>query len=127
MTKKRMFLLLPVLVLALMAVIVISNPLVRSQDHIRQRLLAARPLGTSMSEVESYIRKQGWEISYVSTNTGFYDQRVKPAIETGSKSIRAELGNYQGIPWRVYVTAFWGFNEQSELIDIWVWKDWDSL
>lgn len=123
MTKRRLFL----LALALLALVVISNPLRRSEDHIKDRLLVATPLGTSMAEVESYIRDQGWEIVVVRMNSGFRAPRVRPEIKIGSKSIRAYLGYYQGIPWRVDVTVFWGFNEQSELIDIWVWKDPDTL
>lgn len=127
MTTRRLFLLALLLALALPALVVISNPLRRSEGHIKDRLLAATPWGTSMGEVENYVRDQGWEIAYVSMNYGFLDQRVSPAIETGKKSIRVELGDYQSIPFRAYVTVFWGFNEQSELTDIWVWKTLDAL
>jgi hypothetical protein len=42
-------------------------------------------------------------------------------------SIRASLGNYQGIPFQANVTVFWGFDENGKLIGIWVWKTWDAI
>lgn len=73
------------------------------------------------------IRRHGWELTYPLANTGFYDQRTRPARETGAQHFRASLGDYQDIPWEANVTVFWGFDQNGRLIDLWVWKTWDSL
>ncbi len=99
----------------------------RSEATIRARLLKEVPLGSTMSQVEQQIAKHGWELSQVTTDSGFYDQREKPGKVTGEKSIRASLGDYRGIPFMVNVTVFWGFDADGALIDIWVWKTEDSL
>lgn len=44
----------------------------------------------------------------------------------GKKNIRSDLGDYSTI-FTTNVTVFWGFDEQSKLIDIWVWKTVDAL
>lgn len=99
----------------------------RSEETIRKRLLAEVPLGSQMSLVEQQIERHRWEVSYISQDAGFLDQRTKPYSEKGSKSIRASLGDYQGFPFMVNVTVFWGFDESGALIDVWVWKTEDSL
>ena len=80
-----------------------------------------------MTDVQQLIISNGWAVSASSDDVGFYDQRTAPHTTVGKKHIRAELGSYQGIPFRAYVTVFWGFDEQSRLIDVWVWKTWDGL
>jgi hypothetical protein len=98
-----------------------------SEATIRARLLREVPLGSSMNQVEQQIAKHGWALDYVDRNAGFDDQREKPSKVTGSKSIRASLGDYRGFPFMVNVTVFWGFDGSGSLIDIWVWKTEDSL
>jgi hypothetical protein len=80
-----------------------------------------------MPEVRSLIQEEGWAVSYDSETRGFLDQRVHPSPIVGEKSIRAHLGSYQGLPWKVFVTVFWGFDHQGKLIDVWVWKTYDTL
>lgn len=121
---KIWFLVTIVLTIVLM---VVSNPLRRSESHIRSQLLVSAPLGTSLENVEQYILEEEWEINWVSKESGFNHQRFSPSRVIGSKSIRANLGDYQGIPFKANVTVFWGFDDQSKLIDIWVWKTWDGL
>ena len=108
-------------------VFVLANPLRRSDDHIRGQLLRHTPLGTNMTDVRKFIESKGWKVDQYREDVGFLDQRTRPNTVVGKKHIRAELGAYQDIPWRAYVTVFWGFDEQSRLIDIWVWKAWDAL
>jgi hypothetical protein len=85
------------------------------------------PISTQFADVKKYIEKKGWKIDSVDENNGFWDQRTRPNKEVGVKSIRASLGDYQGIPFMANVTVFWGFDKDSRLIDIWVWKTWDGL
>ena len=80
-----------------------------------------------MTDVRRLIESKGWVVNDYREDVGFFDQRTAPNTIVGKKHIRAELGNYQDIPFRAYVTVFWGFDEQSRLIDVWVWKTWDGL
>ena len=111
----------------IVAAYIASNPLRRSEDTIRSKLLEELPLGTQLSTVHQYIIKKEWEISYVSEDSGFYDQRTRPASVVGEKAIRASIGDYQDLPFVANVTVFWGFDKDSRLIDVWIWKTWDGI
>ena len=116
------------LLLVLAAILIASfNPLRRPEAEIRSNLLSEVPLGSSIAQVQSQIHRHGWTLSYPLANTGFLDQRTKPNREVGVKHFRASLGDYQDIPWEANVTAFWGFEETGKLMDLWIWKTWDSL
>jgi len=127
MKKRWKSLIVVLLLIAGIICVIVLNPLRRSEEHIRNRLLQELPLGTQLAEVKKYIEKKGWEISYVAENSGFLDQRNRPNTVVGEKSIRASLGDYQDIPFKANVTVFWGFDKDSRLIDVWVWKTWDAL
>lgn len=125
------FLILTVLIV-LGAVKFMLNPLTKSEEQIREKLLEETPFGTHMEDVIKYIgskkklSKKKWEVTYISHEHGFTHQRVYPRRIVGEKSIRASLGDY-GIIFETNVTVFWGFDENSKLIDIWVWKTIDSF
>lgn len=106
--------------------VVFSNPLRQPETAIRESLLQDTPLGSSLSVVRVYAQEQGWDIQCVNEEGGFYDQRTRPAKVTGQQSLRASLGDYHS-PFLTEVTVFWGFDEQSRLMDIWVWKVTDAL
>lgn len=126
MNKKRLNVWLPTIFILTIVLIVASNPLRRSEAHIRAELLSAMPLGSPLESVEQYIVREGWEVVWISKTHGFNHQDLSPSREVGTKSIRSNLGDYQDIPFAANVTVFWGFNDQSKLIDIWVWKTWDA-
>jgi hypothetical protein len=116
-----------VLLIVLGAVKYMINPLTNSEEQIRGKLLEATPIGMHMDDVLKYIEGQRkWVIRTISNDHGFYHQRVYPNRTIGDKSIRVELGDY-GIVFTTSVTVFWGFDADSELIEIWVWKTVDSL
>ena len=83
-------------------------------------------MGSSMTDVEAMIHRNGWKLDYISTNAGFYDQRTNPPRQIGMQSIRGELGEYRAILLSASVSAFWGFDREGKLIDLWVWKTWDG-
>lgn len=93
-------------------------------------MLEATPLGTPMADVKRFIEKKGWTVRAYSESSGFDDQRVRPAVVTGAKHIRASIGNYttfvQMLPLPANVTVFWAFDEKSRLVDIWVWRTIDG-
>jgi len=54
------------------------------------------------------------------------NQSLNPEEVIGEKSIRVSVGSY-GFIFKTNVTVFFGFDEDSKLIDIWIWKTTDSL
>ena len=130
MTRPRIPLTTTFVVLGVASAATISaarNPLRRPEATIQADLLREAPLGSTTAQVEATIQRHGWKLSYPLSNTGFYDQRTRPARETGAMHFRASLGNYQDIPWEANVTVYWGFDQSGRLIDLWVWKTWDAL
>lgn len=129
MNRKKILiaLLIIVLLIVLGAVKFMMNPLTKSEGQIREQLLQETPIGTHMDDVIKYIEShRKWEVVQISHKHGFLHQGISPRKRIGDKSIRVELGGY-GIVFTTSVTVFWGFNENSELIEIWVWKTIDSL
>jgi len=73
------------------------------------------------------VKDEKWKIAYISKDHGFHDQRQDRTEEVvGAMSIRASLGDYQGLPFKANITVYWGFDVTGKLIDIWVWKTWDA-
>lgn len=89
--------------------------------------MSKAPIGSEIDNVIKTIENNQWDISYISHKTGFLHQRMEPNKQIGEKSIRASLGDYQGIPFSTNVTVFWGFDRNNKLIGIWVWKTVDAL
>ena len=99
----------------------------RSESSIRASLLKQTPLGSSLSDVRAFVAKKRWlDQSYTGTNYGFYKQEPgEPAHTIGVSSICGHLGHYY-LPFRTDVTAFWGFDGDGRLLDVWVWKTTDA-
>lgn len=68
-----------------------------------------------------------------SKGKGFWRQEsYEPMTVVGVSSIRVNLGDYRSALTFFFlfitnVTAFWGFDAEGKLIDIWVWKTTDAL
>jgi hypothetical protein len=123
------------------------NPIRQSGEQLRLELLEETPRGASMEDVKRLIQKKGWTIRVYDENRGFLDQRrdgdpqlppPDPLIRvpipitggwvTGAKNIEVHLGDYLPVlDFPTSVNLFWGFDRESRLIDIWVWKTNDAL
>ena len=98
----------------------------KTEEEIQSELLAQFPLGSKIDEVEKGLRVRGIQ-PQVSKNAGFLKQQKGDSRVIGSQSIRSHLGDYRSSIFLVTsVTAFFAFNNQDELIDIWVWKTTDG-
>ena len=108
----------------------VPHPLRRSEAHLRASLLKSTPPGSSFADVWTFADKKSWPIRGA-TNYGVRPADVggpRHATETvGVKSIRGNLGHYWGCPWRIDVAAFWAFDADDRLIDVWIWKTADAL
>ena len=100
------------------------NPLRYSENEIKDFMMKATPVNSDMKTVIELIEKRNWAIRYISEEYGYTDRDRD--VEVGEKSIRAWIGDYRNL-FITDVTVFWGFDEESKLIDIRVWKDTDSL
>ena len=116
-----------------------SNPLLRSEKHIRNKMLKLIPVGTSMEDVIKIIeRNKKWEIEYTSHEHGYSmyggrpsepspeEARAKEDTYIGEKSMRVYLGEYR-IIFDTGVIVFIGFDGDSKLVNLHVRKDHDSL
>lgn len=97
-----------------------------SSVAIRRTLLFQTPIGSSQEEVLTVLNEHQYKASQ--SNSGFLRQeRHEPTAVIGVSSIRAELGDYWVPPFlTTSVTAFWGFDADKKLLDIWVWKTTDA-
>jgi hypothetical protein len=96
-----------------------------SESRIQNMLLAETPVASSKSEVARFIRGRNWS-SERSHREEFGIPKGGGKL-VGSSSIKVYLGSYQDIPFRAHVVAYWGFDEDGRLIEIWVRKEWDGI
>lgn len=110
---------------------VLLNP---SVGRIRKNLLKITPIGTSMEDVIAAVESnEKWKIDYINEDSGYMvdengniwrNWMFGSYTVIGEKSIGVSLGIYlKGI----YVSAYYGFDENSNLIDILVYKEWDLV
>jgi hypothetical protein len=101
----------------------------RSEEKIKPSLLELAPLGSNPDTVLAVVKHQGWKTDGYRANTGFYKQEPKTKPEVvGVSSVQASLGDFYTFPFgSTNVSAFWGFDKDRRLIEIWVWKTTDSI
>ncbi|WP_373231861.1 hypothetical protein [Cohnella sp.] len=126
MVKKMIFAIVLILIAALLiaGIRLVFNPLTRSEDTIRQKMLSQFPVGTQMDDIIQFANlKEGWSDVGISYINGY---RIDRGEEVGKKHISVHIGEYQ-IIFVTDVEVYFGFNENSELIDIRVRKTIDSF
>jgi hypothetical protein len=133
MRKVIVYTLLVLLILVLVVVVVaLSNPLRKSEARIRENILALTPIGTGMEDVIKVIENnKKWEINHINYESGYgIDKDGRPGenrnTRIGEKSIRVYLGSYRNI-FETGVLVYFGFDENSKLIDAAVRKDTDGF
>ncbi|MCO7122563.1 hypothetical protein NIA71_11480 [Ihubacter massiliensis] len=133
----KKIILIAIIVIACGAIIMdILNPLRSSNEEIRENMLALTPIDTSMADVEKTIKEHSWELVWINDEfgygmgkdgypSGYYDDFYD---EIGKKSICIYMGDY-GILFIRYKTVivYYGFDEESKLVDISVHKETDSM
>ena len=125
-----------------------ENPLRLPVEYLREGVLELTPLGTSMGDVIEIIESEGidrgWHNIRISRQFGvnvsamwMWRNRVGPdehdrqlreggSIIIGGQSINVIMGRYdafiQGLLFTTHVNIWWAFDENSELIDVFVDK-----
>jgi len=118
-------LLLSVLVIGIALVGCRSLPR-RSEQNIRQQILRETPQGSTYSAVLNYAEKQGWPVTEQSKGLETKNLGQFPTRVVGERVIIADLGPYQGLPWRIDVRCYWAFDENDKLINTFVCKYADA-
>lgn len=96
-------------------------------ETIRRNFLAQTPVGTSFEDVMGKLSARGYR-AIPSLTAGFLRQeKGQLAVTVGVSSIRADIGDYWTFPFlTTSVSAFWGFDAEGKLMDIWIWKTTDA-
>ena len=118
-----------IMIYSLLVIIVVvffvflSNPLRKSNEEIRANILALTPIGTSMEDVLKVIENnKKWKILWIKNDYRYETTDLSGDFIIGEKSIRASIGKYINL-FKVDVQIYWGFDENSKLIDVGVRKD----
>ena len=92
----------------------VFNPLRRPKEKIQEWVLEKTPVGSSRQHVLAVIQREGW--------AGHPEFRgvVPKEAPRGISFYGADLGSYQGLPWRCRADAFWGFDANDRVIDLYV-------
>ena len=124
----------------MVVVLMMINPIYRSETSIRRYLLNITPIGTYMTDTITILEKNGWGIRTISHTQGvvfsrnssrpisFVDVNERPGFtDVGKRSLSMHMGNGRFIIFDFAVLAFYAFDEENRLIEIFVWKMYDSL
>ncbi|MCL2047723.1 MAG: hypothetical protein FWG87_03245 [Defluviitaleaceae bacterium] len=120
---KKIFKYVALSILGIIAIIVVAmalNPLRWSEQMIRTRMLKLTPIGTSIEEVVDVVENNKKWKAYPVLNHGYNDRVI------GVKEMQVHIGGYRTI-FHTDIIIFYGFDEDSKLIDIAVFKEVDSL
>ena len=122
--------------IAMVVVGLILNPLLRTEAGVRRCLINIMPIGSSMEDVTFAVAaNDSWTIRSMGAGISLHPQRLTPTRGVGgdsrfpvvgSRSVEVHLGTYRHIT-RVDVTAFFAFDGNGDLIEIFVVKDFDLL
>jgi hypothetical protein len=116
---------------SVLGIIVIAtlNPLRRSPDRIRASLLEVTPLASTMTDVRRVLEQKKWLNTKYSGTAGFVKHEPgRPIVVVGATSLCGLLGEYYEfpVPLVTSVEAYWGFDRNGTLIEVWVRKTTDG-
>ncbi len=100
----------------------------KDSEEIKVQMLNKTPIGMSFDEVVSKLKSKNFNPE-IYNNKGFFKHEYDQyPITIGRSSIEVFLGDYIVFPFYfTSVTAFWGFDKEGKLIEIWVRKTTDGL
>lgn len=135
-TKNNMLLIIMLSIIALIVCsifVIISNPLRKSNEEIKEAVLSIIPLGTNIDDAIELIEGENWTVRSIVDNGVGFDDDNKPSEPgmndvrvLGEKSIRVHMGDYRS-PFVTSVVAFFYFDDEARLIGVAIRKDVDSL
>ena len=107
------------------------NPLCRSNEYIRNKVLNDIPFGTHILDVEKIISTKSTIAYDIDMENGYGISHETPYIDIGTKvcekRIILNLGSYNVFFVTTSVEVFLGFDKNGFLIDVSIRKTHDSL
>ena len=102
---------------------IVTNPLRRSEDTIKESLLSEVPLGSTEDEVLRFIKQhENWRLD---SNITY----AHPVLSRGgelARTRRVDMGEYRSF-FYIGVLAFWRFDEDGRLFDLIIRKQANAL
>jgi hypothetical protein len=97
-----------------------SNSLRSSESDIRNSILQKSPMGSSISDVKAAIQSQPW----LNVSEWTVDPSEPSVVRAPVQGTHVIVGYqyYRGLPWRMVVRAYWGFDSEGKLVDLRVEK-----
>lgn len=91
----------------------------------RDELLRATPKGSSVEQVLNLCRAKGFQCNRSDT-AGYLDQDTGKVV--GVRSVWATIKTERSslLPMVSTTSAYWGFDKDGRLLDIWVWHTTDA-
>ena len=127
MKKRMLYIIVAAVVIVFTAgIMFLSNPLRKTEERTRLDMLRLTPIGTSMEDVLALIEsKSNWEIAHNGRiwDKGYAMVNGRPSgpygdtPRVGVKSMEVYIGSF----WFVFkhtVAVFYGFDDDSKLVDI---------
>jgi len=121
------------IVISIGTIILISNPLRKSEENIREEILKLAPIGTNIENVTKlFEKKKEWKVYH---QGGYIPWSSIPKDEISSyiddsirrKKMEVEAGKYISGIFNTHVYVYFKFNENLELIDVSIYKEIDAL
>ena len=108
-------------------IVILSNPLRKTQENIRRDVLLLTPIGSTIEEVIDVIENNSrWKILWIDyDNNSSYTDLIYDRI-IGDKAIKVLGGSYRNI-FETFVEIYWGFDGEGKLIEVGVRKTTASL
>jgi hypothetical protein len=91
----------------------------------RYMLLRAAPKGSSMEQVLALCQKRGFRCQRSDT-AGFLNQDTGQAVGVRSVWATIKTGRSLMLPFVSSTAAYWGFDQEGRLLDVWVWRTIDA-
>lgn len=125
MRKMIFYIILALLVIVLGSVCIsyLFNPLRKSEASIRTDILEITPIGMNIDDALNVIENENWTNVGINYSRGVSRVEIQQLNENvGTKSIKARLGRYTTF-FETQVIAWWAFDENLKLVDVFVRKD----
>jgi hypothetical protein len=103
-----------ILLAAIAAAVLLSNPLRRSDDAVQRWLLEAAPIGSKLEDLERVAEEKGWRIEGMWN--GYTPHSGWGGID-GDKIVWIYLGGYRNL-FRTDLDSFWAFDESGRLTGV---------
>ena len=119
-----LFVFVCLLIVGAYAVYIISRPVMRSEEVIRERILRLTPIGMHMDDVIEIVTEKvdrgTWLSMGVGHTHGFVDYGKPHLPIIGVQGVTVKMGRlFSG---NIAVRLAWGFDSEGYLIDIYVRK-----